>query len=171
MTFYQKLETLCKNRGITITTLANELGFSSSAGTTWKKLKSKPRNSTLKKIADYFGIVIDELEADIDWPIDYESVNTYEFNQPVWQHLLERYNYDTHAAIDAYFAFENAQKQDAVSENSFNTVHGNNNIIGNSNSVSKSLTQQEEALLTLFSKMDEVQKAMLIAHAVTILER
>ena len=54
MTFYQKLEMLCKNRGTTVTALATELGFSSSAGTTWKKSKGLPRNSTLKKIADYF---------------------------------------------------------------------------------------------------------------------
>lgn len=34
MTFYQKLEMLCKSRGTTVTALATELGFSSSAGTT-----------------------------------------------------------------------------------------------------------------------------------------
>lgn len=58
MTFYEKLEFLCKNRGITVTSLANELGYSSSAGTTWKKSKGLPRNSTIKKITDYFGIPI-----------------------------------------------------------------------------------------------------------------
>lgn len=58
MSFYEKLEILCKNRGITVTALANELGFSSSAGTTWKKSKGMPRNSTIKKITDYFEIPV-----------------------------------------------------------------------------------------------------------------
>ena len=58
MTFYEKLEILCKNRGITITSLAKELGYSSSAGTTWKNSKGLPRNSTIKKITDYFEIPI-----------------------------------------------------------------------------------------------------------------
>ena len=50
MTFYQRIEALCKNKGTTVTALTIELGFSSSAGTTWKNLKKRPRNSTLKKI-------------------------------------------------------------------------------------------------------------------------
>ena len=58
MSFYEKLEILCKNRGITVTALANELGYSSSAGTTWKKSKGLPRNSTIKKITDYFDIPV-----------------------------------------------------------------------------------------------------------------
>jgi transcriptional regulator with XRE-family HTH domain len=58
MSFYEKLEQLCKNNGITVTSLANELGYSSSAGTTWKKSKGLPRNSTLKKVSDYFGVPI-----------------------------------------------------------------------------------------------------------------
>ena len=58
MSFYEKLEILCRNRGITVTALANELGYSSSAGTTWKKSKGLPRNSTIKKVADYFDVPI-----------------------------------------------------------------------------------------------------------------
>lgn len=58
MSFYEKLEILCKNQGITVTALANELGYSSSAGTTWKKSKGMPRNSTIKKITEYFNVPI-----------------------------------------------------------------------------------------------------------------
>ena len=94
MTFYQKLEMLCKSRGTTVTALATELGFSSSAGTTWKKSKGLPRNSTLKKIADYFEIGIEELEDGVSVPIDYASVDTSAFNQEVWQHLLEKNEYN-----------------------------------------------------------------------------
>lgn len=50
MTFYQKLEMLCKSRGTTVTALATELGFSSSAGTTWKKSKGLPETVRSKKL-------------------------------------------------------------------------------------------------------------------------
>ena len=73
MTFYQKIESLCKKRGITVTTLAANLGFSSSAGTTWKKSKGLPRNSTLKKIADYFEISVEELETGVSVAINYDT--------------------------------------------------------------------------------------------------
>lgn len=170
MTFYQKLEMLCKSRGTTVTALATELGFSSSAGTTWKKSKGLPRNSTLKKIADYFEIGIEELEAGVSIPIDYESIDTSAFNQGVWQHLLEQHNYNEHAAIDAYFAFEKAQMQDALAENSFNTVNGNGNIIGNGNTVGASLTEHQKALLELFDKMDIVKQAQLLAYAAELVK-
>ena len=58
MTFYEKVKNLCKLRGISITSLATELGFSKSTGTTWKKSNSVPRNSTVKKISDYFNVPI-----------------------------------------------------------------------------------------------------------------
>lgn len=71
MSFYEKLEMLCKNRGITVTALAKELGYSSSAGTTWKKSKGLPRNSTIKKITDYFEIPITYFS---DGTVDVQSV-------------------------------------------------------------------------------------------------
>lgn len=170
MTFYQRIETLCKNKGITVTALTIELGFSSSAGTTWKNLKKRPRNSTLKKIADYFELSIDELEQEIDWPIDYDNVDTSAFNRDVWQHLLEQHNYNEHAAIDAYFAFEKAQMQDAIAECSFNTVNGSGNIIGNCNTVSTTLTEHQKVLLELFGKMDIVKQSQLLAYAAELLK-
>lgn len=169
MTFYQRLDLLCKSRGITVTALANELGFSSSAGTTWKKSKGLPRNSTLKKIADYFHMDIEELEDGIDLPIDYESIDTYAFNQDVWQHILENNNYNERLAIDAYLKFEKAQMRDAVSEN---TVRDNHGIIGHThapvtiiNGSERKLTEQEIALLNIFSKLDVVRQAQLLAFA------
>ena len=116
MTFYQKLEMLCKNRGTTITSLAAELGFSRSAGTTWKKSKRLPRNSTLKKIADYFEISIEDLEAGITVPADYASIDTSSFRQDVYAHLLEKHGGNETAAIKAYLAFEQAEAEDACKD-------------------------------------------------------
>lgn len=60
MSFYSNLEGLCKEKKITLAALARELGLSNSATTYWKR-GSIPKYETLKKIADYFEITIEEL--------------------------------------------------------------------------------------------------------------
>lgn len=172
MTFYQKLEILCKNRGTNITALTKELGFSSSAGTTWKKSKGLPRNSTLKKIADYFEITVDDLE---DGIVDYDAINTDTFNQSVWLHLLEKHNYNEHAAIDAYLQFEDNQMRDAISYG--NTVNDNHGIIGNANAPVTimngdiPLTDHEIELLNIFRKLSVVEQAQLLVKASEMLNK
>ncbi len=64
MTFYERVKRLCELRGISVSKLTDDLGFSKSAGTTWKTSSGSPRPGTIKKIADYFGITIDELKED-----------------------------------------------------------------------------------------------------------
>lgn len=132
MTFYQKIEALCKNHGTTVTALASELGFSRSAGTTWKHSKGLPRNSTLKKIADYFGITIDELEFGVDVPIDYTKIDTSSFRQDVYAHFLKHNGNDETAAIKAYLAFEKAEYADATRSN-VNYTHSNSISISTQN--------------------------------------
>ncbi len=58
MSFYEKLNNLCKERGTSPTAVALTLGFSTSASTTWKNAKGMPRSSTIKKITEYFGVPI-----------------------------------------------------------------------------------------------------------------
>ena len=57
--FYKKVSYLCKRNGIAMTTLAVTLGFSKSMVTNWKRTEATPRASTVKKIADYFGVSVD----------------------------------------------------------------------------------------------------------------
>ena len=57
MNFYDKVNNLCKKRGISISALAVELGYSKGTPTGWKTL-SKPRAANIKKIADYFGVPV-----------------------------------------------------------------------------------------------------------------
>lgn len=172
MTFYQKLEILCKNRGTNVTALTRELGFSSSAGTTWKKSKGLPRNSTLKKIADYFEISVDDLE---DGIIDYDAIDTDAFNQSVWTHLLEKHDYDERAAIDAYLDFEQSQMRDATSNR--NTVNDNHGIIGNTHAPvtimngDTTLTDHETELLNIFRKLSVVEQAQLLVRAAEMLKQ
>lgn len=122
MSFYEKLENLCKNRGITVTALTKELGYSSSAGTTWKKSNGMPRNSTVKKISEYFGV-----------PITYFSSNETVSTQTVL---------DNHGIIGH--------------------THAPVTII---NGTEKKLTEQELALLNIFTKLDVVKQAQLLAYA------
>ena len=59
MTFYEKLNGLCIQKGTSVTAVAVNLGFSRSLVTTWKNSKGMPRSSTVKKIADYFSVSVD----------------------------------------------------------------------------------------------------------------
>jgi len=58
--FYKQVLALCKERGISPTKLATDLGLSTSTPNGWKN-GSVPQPSTLKKIADYFGVTIEYL--------------------------------------------------------------------------------------------------------------
>jgi len=61
MRFYDKVNQLCINKGISITALAMDLGFSKGTPTNWKTMTKPPRAENIKKIADYFGVSVDYL--------------------------------------------------------------------------------------------------------------
>lgn len=56
MRFYDKVNELCAERGISITALALELGFSKGTPTNWKSMTKPPRAENVKKVADFFGV-------------------------------------------------------------------------------------------------------------------
>ena len=58
--FWDNFLAECAKKGKSPAVVAEELGFSNSATTCWKN-GSLPRMSSRKKIADYFGITIEEL--------------------------------------------------------------------------------------------------------------
>ena len=58
--FYDKLIKLCEQRGITITTFANEAGFAKGSPSSWQR-GSAPSSSALIKTAKYFGVSTDFL--------------------------------------------------------------------------------------------------------------
>ena len=51
--FYDIVNNLCKERKTTITRMAEEIGLSNAAPTSWRK-GAIPKLTTLEKIADYF---------------------------------------------------------------------------------------------------------------------
>ena len=58
--FWNNFLAECAKKGKSPAVVAEELGFSNSATTCWKN-GSLPRMSSRKKIADYFGITVEEL--------------------------------------------------------------------------------------------------------------
>lgn len=58
--FYEIVNNLCKMRKTSITRMAEEIGLSNAAPTSWKK-GSVPKLSTLTKISQYFGVSVEYL--------------------------------------------------------------------------------------------------------------
>ena len=58
--FYEIVNNLCKERKTTITRMAEEIGLSNAAPTSWRK-GAVPKLTTLEKIAEYFDVSVDYL--------------------------------------------------------------------------------------------------------------
>ena len=58
--FFERFSALCKEHNETPNSVAKQIGASSGSVTAWKK-GTDPRNATLAKIADHFGVTTDYL--------------------------------------------------------------------------------------------------------------
>ncbi len=58
--FFDNFDRYCKQLGKTNSEVTKAIGLDPSSCTGWRN-GSVPRNSTLKKLADYFGITVEEL--------------------------------------------------------------------------------------------------------------
>lgn len=54
---YKKIQEICDSKGVTVSGLEKDLGFSNSTIRKWKN--SSPSIENLKKVADYFGVTVD----------------------------------------------------------------------------------------------------------------
>lgn len=61
--FWNNFVKLCNNIGKSPNGVCADLGYSTAIASKWKK-GATPRDTTLKKIADYFGVTVDDLKAD-----------------------------------------------------------------------------------------------------------
>lgn len=59
--FFDIFTDLCKEKGVSRTKAAEEIGLSNSITTKWKKTGATPGGDTLEKVATYFGVSIDRL--------------------------------------------------------------------------------------------------------------
>lgn len=62
--FYDKFKELCAQKKISVSRAATEIGLSNSTPTKWKKTMATPDSTTLRKIADYFGVSVGDLLGD-----------------------------------------------------------------------------------------------------------
>ena len=62
--FYDIFLNLCQDRGISSYKALKEMGVGMSTATRWKQGTAQPSYKTLQKIADYFGVSVDELLSD-----------------------------------------------------------------------------------------------------------
>lgn len=85
MQFYEKYVSLCNSINKSPSAVAEELGLTPAAATGWGQ-GAKPRKATIQKIADYFGVSVDDLKADENHPADGEVVE--ERVTPAEQYLL-----------------------------------------------------------------------------------
>lgn len=58
----RNIETLCRERGMSIAALERELGFGNATIRGWAT--SDPSVSKIKRVAEFFGVTVDELLAD-----------------------------------------------------------------------------------------------------------
>lgn len=72
--FYERLVALCAEKGTNPTALCDALGLAQSAATRWKQ-GSIPRDTTLNKIAKYFGVTPEYL-------LGIKSIDLQHFAEP-----------------------------------------------------------------------------------------
>lgn len=117
--FYDNFVRLCNEKGQKPTPTAKEIGFSSAALVKWKN-GTTPRGSALQKIADYFGVTVNDLLTDTPSPsklhreqgekiavlasvgagIPLEAINTFDQDDPdSWEEISK-----LDAARGEYFA-------------------------------------------------------------------
>lgn len=65
--FWNNFVELCNANGKSPNGVCSELGFSANTATKWKQ-GSVPRDTTLRKIADYFGVSVSYLIGAVDDP-------------------------------------------------------------------------------------------------------
>lgn len=80
MSFYTKIEHICKDHNITPSKLCKELGLSNSTATQWKK-GAIPTEKNILLIADYFNISKEELLSNIslEWQFTNRSYVTWKY--------------------------------------------------------------------------------------------
>lgn len=54
--FFDQLQQLCKDKGVSMTRLVTDIGMHKSAVTYWRKSGTTPKMEVVQKIADYFDI-------------------------------------------------------------------------------------------------------------------
>lgn len=120
---YNVIKRLCDERGTNITQMCKDAEVSRGSLTDLKMGRiAVLSTSSICKIADFFDVSTDYLLGFTDDPINYDEVDTSEFNQPVWNEILKQNNFDMEKALKQYRSFEKANAEDAAQDS-----HSSNN--------------------------------------------
>jgi len=71
--FSENFQRLCSQHGVSITKAAKDVGIAPTTAYDWITRNAKPRPSTLKKIADYFGVDVSFFDQPFPEPPDLEE--------------------------------------------------------------------------------------------------
>lgn len=78
MDFYERVIALCREKGVSRSKMADDVGISRSTPKDWADKKSKPQFATVKKIAEYFNVPVayltEEQEMDIQTVTDNHGI-------------------------------------------------------------------------------------------------
>ena len=72
MEFIDRLNDLCKSKGISKRKLEQDAGLGTGSTSKWSQFM--PNQTSLKKVADYFGVSVDYLLGDTDDPVSEEMI-------------------------------------------------------------------------------------------------
>ena len=87
LVLYNKFLKLCNDINKSPSSVAEDLGFKRSAVTKWSR-GSEPRQATLQKIADYFGVTVEELTSDISEQKEKPAAESSEQRDPLIAELI-----------------------------------------------------------------------------------
>lgn len=109
--FWDKFVTLCSAKGISPNGVCADLGLSTATATKWKK-GAIPRDTTLKKIADYFGVSTSYLLGVVDNPDPIALVDPSKKEPPMleWLDKLDDMTPDELAEVERFVDFVLSKK-------------------------------------------------------------
>lgn len=109
--FWDKFVTLCSAKGISPNGVCADLGLSTATATKWKK-GAIPRDTTLKKIADYFGVSTSYLLGVVDDPDPIALVDPSKKEPPMleWLAKLDDMTVDELAEVEQFVDFVLSKK-------------------------------------------------------------
>lgn len=114
--FWDRLIELCNQKGISPNFVAKELGITSGTVTSWKK-GGVPRDTTMKKIADYFGTSVSYLSGLTDDPDPLTFIFPIEKDSPLLGKMriaMQNDVDDTRSDVDAAMDKLTASLQEAM---------------------------------------------------------
>ncbi|GHU94435.1 hypothetical protein FACS1894208_05500 [Clostridia bacterium] len=172
--FFQRIEALCLDKGISTTKLASAVGVGEATISGWRK-GAAPRNNTIAQLASFFGVSPAYIAGKSNDPVDYANIDTSGFNQVVFRRFIDEANGDEKQAVKRYLDYEKARDQDALNDDERLAIYQNSGIVGVQGhahapvkivgSSEHTLSGQETQLLRIFAELDEMQRAKVLIYA------